>query len=101
MNVCCELLVVLEEEPMRGVRVDLDLSLWQQAGQEVRVVRLDHGVAVPIGNEHGQLDGTKPLQPGVVRDAPGADCVVLGLAYLPRGWRVAVFSPGVDAVEGL
>jgi hypothetical protein len=49
--------VVLEEEPVRGVRVDLQLCLGDQASQQVGVARQDHGVAVAVGDEHGHLKG--------------------------------------------
>src|SRR6478736_3202813 len=38
--------MVLEQEPVRGVRVDLDRGPWNQSGEQVGEVRQDHGVAL-------------------------------------------------------
>src|ERR1035437_9243593 len=66
-----ELGVVLEEEPVGGVRVDLQPGLRDQAGEQVGVARQDHRVAVAVGDEHRHLDGAQPLERRGVRDGPG------------------------------
>jgi hypothetical protein len=62
IDVACKVSVVLKEESMRRVWVDLDLRIRNEPGEQVRVSRQDHGVAVPIGNEHGMVDRTKPFK---------------------------------------
>src|SRR6202522_2076634 len=89
-----ELRVMLEQEPVRRVRVDLHPSLRDQAGQQVRVMRQDHRVAVAVGHEDRQVDGAQPLQQGVIGDTPGTNRVVLSLARLPGCCLVPVLCPG-------
>jgi hypothetical protein len=85
LDVGGELGVVLEQEPVRGVGVDLDPGARDQAGEQVGVVRQDHRVAVAVGHEHRHLQVAEPLQLRVIGDPPGADRVVLHLAGRPRG----------------
>jgi hypothetical protein len=56
---------------------------------------------VGIRDEDGHADGTDPLQPGMIRNAPGADCVVPRLAGVPRCRLVPVAGPGVHAPQGV
>jgi hypothetical protein len=53
--------MVLEQEPVRGVWVDLDLRLRDQPGEQVRVVQEDHRVAVAVRDEDRYVDGADPL----------------------------------------
>jgi hypothetical protein len=68
-----ELLVVLEEEAVRRVRVELQPRVRQQPRQQVRIAREDHRVAIAVRDEDRQLDPRHTLQECVVRDAPAAD----------------------------
>src|SRR5690348_11929292 len=90
---------MLEQEPVRGVGVDLYRGLRDYACDQVRVVRQDHRVAVAVRREYRPVDPAQPLQQGVIRDSPGADRVVLRLAGGPGCWLVPVLGPGVDALQ--
>jgi hypothetical protein len=48
-----ELGVMLEQEAVCCVRVDLDPRVRNEACQQVRLVRRDHGIAVAVGHEYG------------------------------------------------
>jgi NhaP-type Na+/H+ or K+/H+ antiporter len=63
VDVTGDLLVVLEQESVRRVRVDLHLRLRDQAGEQVGEVRQDHRVAVAVGHEDGHADRADALQP--------------------------------------
>jgi hypothetical protein len=61
-DICGEFGVVLEKESVCRVGVDLDLSLRDEACEQIGVVRQDHWVAVTVGNEDGHLDRAHSLQ---------------------------------------
>jgi hypothetical protein len=46
-------------------------------------------------------DAREPVQPALVRDAPGVDRDELCIARLERGWLVAVVGAGEDALDEL
>ena len=96
-----ELAVVLEEEAVGRVRVDREPRVREEPGQEVRVARQDHRVAVAVGDEHREVDRGDALEQRVVGDAPRADGVVLRLAGLPGRRLVSVGRPPEDAPGGL
>src|SRR3954468_399217 len=93
--------MVLEEEPMSRVRVDDEPCVRQKAGQQVRVARQDHWVAVAVGDEHRTLDPSDSLEQRMVGNAPRADRVVLSLAGLPVRRFVLVASPAEDPPRSL
>ena len=62
MHVGSELAVVLEEEAVGRVGVDRDPRVREEPGQQVRVAREDHGVAVAVGDEHREIDRGDSLQ---------------------------------------
>ena len=101
VDVAGELGVVLEQEPVRRVRVDLHLRLRDQAGEQVGEVRQDHRVAVAVGHEHGHADRADPLQLAVIRDAPVAHGVVLSLPGLPGRLLVPIVAPCGQPPQGL
>src|SRR5579862_1914500 len=78
IDVTGKLGVVLEEEPVRRVRIYLDAGLGHEAGEEVGVMGQDHGIAIAVGYEHRPADTAQPLQERVVRDSPVTNSVVLG-----------------------
>ena len=92
--------VVLEQEAVRRVRVDREPRVRQEPGQQVRVARQDHRVAVAVGDEHRELDRGDSLEQRVVGDAPGAHGVVLRLAGLPRRRLVPVGRPSAEDAPG-
>ena len=57
-----ELAVVLEEEAVGGVGVDREPPVREESGQQMRVAREDHGIAVAVGNQHREIDCSDPLQ---------------------------------------
>jgi hypothetical protein len=56
VDVRAELGMVLEEEAARRVRVDLQTRPRDQAGQQIRLAREDHRVAIAAGDECGLVD---------------------------------------------
>src|SRR6185312_16753756 len=70
LDVSGELRVMLEQEPVRRVRVDLHPGLRDQARQQVGVVRRDHRVAVAVGHEHRQLQAAERSTAHRTRDGP-------------------------------
>ena len=97
LDVGGELGVMLEQEPVRRVRVDLQPRVREQTREQVRVAGQDHRVAVAVRHEHRHLERADPLQQGVVGDPPGAHRVVLRFTGRPRHRLVPVVGPGVDA----
>src|ERR1700729_4211078 len=93
--------MMLKKKAMGCVRVDLHPCLGNQSGEQIRVVREDHRVAVTGGDEQWHLDGIEPLQQRVVGNSPRTDCVVLGLAGFPRCRLVAILRLAEDAARGL
>src|SRR6185312_13473244 len=100
LDVSGELRVMLEQEPVRRVRVDLHPGLRDQAGQKIGVVRQDHRVAVAVGHEHRHGYSAQSLEQRVIGDPPGAHRVVLRFARRPGCRRVPVLGPGVHALRG-
>jgi hypothetical protein len=47
---------VLKQKPVRGVGVDFDPRLGNEAGQQIGKARQDHRVAVTRGDEHRMTD---------------------------------------------
>src|SRR5260370_25902499 len=92
-DVSGELRVMLKQEAVRRVRINLDLSVRDQAREQVRVMRQDHGVAVAVGHQHGHVDGAQSLQERVIRDPPGTAGVTLGLACFPGRGLVSALCP--------
>src|SRR3981081_3571308 len=83
VDVSGKLIVVLEQETVRGVWIDLDVGLWDKAAKDVGVSGKDHGITVAVRDEYGHPDRAHPLEQSVVGNAPGTDSVVLGLPGLP------------------
>src|SRR5260370_11032630 len=100
-EVSAELRVLLKQEAVRRVRINLDLSIRDQAREQVRVMRQDHGVAVAVGHQHGHVDGAHSLQQRVIRDPPGTDGVILGLACFPGRCLVSALSSSEHALQDM
>jgi hypothetical protein len=71
---------VLEQEAVCRVGIDLHPGIGDEAGQQVAELGRDHQVAVTLDDQRRALDPSQPLQPGVVRDTPLDDRVVLRVA---------------------
>jgi hypothetical protein len=76
---------MLEQEPVCRVGVDLHPGARDQACEQVGVAGQDHRVAVTVRHEHRHLDGTQPLEQGVIGDPPGAE-LGIGTAETLRKW---------------
>ena len=62
VDVTSELGVMLEQEPVGCVGVDLDAGLWNQAREQVRIVRQDHRIGIAVRDEHRHVDSSHSLQ---------------------------------------
>src|SRR4051794_3904353 len=62
VDVVGELLGVLVQEPVVGVRVDPQLDIREALGKEVTVLRMHHRVVVAIGDERRLGDPRKPVE---------------------------------------
>src|SRR6266849_7760283 len=100
VHVVGELPLVLEEKAVGGVRIDLDPRVREEPGQEIRVTRQDHRVAVAVGHEDREIDRADSLELRVVGNPPRADGVVLRLAGLARRRLVAVGCPSTEDAPG-
>jgi hypothetical protein len=61
----------------------------------------DHRVTVAVGHQDRLIDRAESLQQCVIRDAPGADGVVLSLSCLPRRRLVCLARPAEQAFQDL
>src|SRR5277367_6663422 len=91
--------MMLKQEPVSRVRVDLQLRLRYETCQQVRVVRKNHWVAVPVGDEYRHLNPAHSFEERVVWDTPATYGVVLRFAGRPIRRNIDILRPTEDPIR--
>src|SRR3954467_984849 len=73
VDVVGELLGVLVQESVVGVRVDPQLGVGEAFSQKVAVVRVHHRVVVAVGDKRRLGDAGEPVELRLVGNSPGGD----------------------------
>src|ERR1700678_384175 len=97
----CELVRVLEEEAMAGVRVDDQLGIREMAREKIGVHGRNHDVVAAVGDKGRLSDSGQPRELAQVGDAPVIDRFRLGVAHGQGRSLIAVQCASEDPSEKL